>query len=71
MNKKIIINKLATKYNLPLQVVTRIVDHQFKFIVKIMKEGNFDAIRLPYFGKFSAKKQRIKYIKELSNGDSK
>ena len=71
MNKKIIINKLATKYKLPLQVVTKIVDHQFKYVAKIMKEGNFDAVRLPYFGKFSAKKNRIKYIKEKSNGNSK
>ena len=71
MSKKIIINKLATKYNLPLRVITKIVDHQFKFVGKIMKEGNFDAIRLPYFGKFSAKKKRIEYIKKKSNDTTK
>ena len=71
MSKKIIINKLATKYNLPLRVVTKIVDHQFKFVGKIMKDGNFDAIRLPYFGKFSAKKKRIEYIKKKSNDITK
>ena len=71
MSKKIIINKLATKYNLPLRVITKIVDHQFKFVGKIMKEGNFDAVRLPYFGKFSAKKKRIEYIKKKSNDITK
>ena len=32
-----------------------------------MKEGNYDAIRLPYLGKFSVNKNRIKYITKLKN----
>ena len=62
-----IIYKLATKYNLPISKVEEIVTFQFKFVTNVMKNGKFDAIRLPYFGKFSAKKERIKHINKLNN----
>jgi nucleoid DNA-binding protein len=64
-NDKIIIQKLATKHNLPLNKVEDIVYHQFKFVAHIMKLGNFESIRLPYFGKFHAKGTRIAYLNEL------
>lgn len=54
---------LATKYNLPIKTVTEIVNYQFKYVTKIMAEGKFESIRLPYFGKFSVKPGRLKYIK--------
>tara|TARA_R110000744_G_scaffold114902_2_gene214875 strand:- start:1739 stop:1960 length:222 start_codon:yes stop_codon:yes gene_type:complete len=66
-NKDEIIYKLATKYNLPISKVEEIVTFQFKFVRNIMKSGSFDAIRLPYFGKFSAKKERIKHINKLTD----
>jgi len=65
-DKKVIIQKIASKYNLPLQTVEEIVFHQFKFVSKIMSEGKFDSIRLPYFGRFHVNKNRLKYIKEKS-----
>lgn len=65
MNKeKVIIQKLATKYNLPLQKVEEIVYYQFKYVTKVMKEGKFEAIRLQYFGAFSAKSERIAHLNE-------
>jgi nucleoid DNA-binding protein len=62
--EKIIIQKLATKYNLPLQKVEEIVYYQFKYIAKTMKLDGFQSIRLPYFGKFHAKSERIAHINE-------
>ena len=64
-NKEIIIQFLATKYNFSLQKVRKMVNHQFKFVEKIMIKGDFETIRLPYFGKFSVNKNRIKYITKL------
>tara|TARA_R100000781_G_C4064536_1_gene122255 strand:+ start:203 stop:418 length:216 start_codon:yes stop_codon:yes gene_type:complete len=61
-NKKLIIYYLANKYNLPLKKIEEIVNHQFKYIEKIMKEGKFESIRLPYFGKFSVNPKRLKHI---------
>jgi nucleoid DNA-binding protein len=66
-NKKEIVQLLATKHNLPLKTVTEIVEYQFKYVTKVMKQGNFDTVRLPYFGKFSVKQGRVDYIKKLKN----
>lgn len=67
VDRKFLIYKLANKYNLSLELVEDIVNHQFKFISKTMKKGDFESVRLPYFGKFSVKPNRIKYITKLKN----
>jgi|TARA_B110000444_G_C18801542_1_gene577715 nucleoid DNA-binding protein len=66
-DKKSIIQTIATKHNLPLQKIEEIVNHQFKFVEKIMKKGKFEMIRLPYFGKFSVNPNRVKHINKLKN----
>jgi nucleoid DNA-binding protein len=63
-SKKVIIQKLATKYNLPLKTVTNIINAQFKFVSKTIKEGNFKSVRLPYFGKFDVNEHRLKHIQK-------
>ena len=68
--KKEIILLLATKHNLPIKTVEKIVGHQFKYVKKIMEEGDFETIRLPYFGKFSVKPGRIKNLNKKKNGIS-
>ena len=66
-SKKEIIQTLATKYNLPLQKVEDIINMQFKYVSKIMGVGDFDSVRLPYFGKFSSKKERRDIITKKKN----
>lgn len=66
-DKKIIIYFLANKYDLPLSKIEQIINHQFKYIEKIMKEGKFETIRLPYFGKFSVNPKRVEYINKKKN----
>jgi nucleoid DNA-binding protein len=66
-NKQEIIYFLANKYDLPLKEVDEIINHQFKFVARIIKKGNFDTIRLPYFGKFIVNKNRLKHINEKTN----
>ena len=61
-NKKLIVYYLANKYDLPLKKVEEIINYQFKYIEKIMKEGKFETIRLPYFGKFSVNPNRVKHL---------
>ena len=58
---------LATKYNLPLSKVEEIINYQFKFVGKIMKEGKFEGVRLPYFGKFTVNPNRVKHINKLKD----
>ena len=69
-DKKLIIYHLANKYNLPLSKIEKIVNYQFKYVEKIMKEGKFESIRLPYFGKFSVNPKRVEYINK-KNEESK
>ena len=68
--KKQIIQKLATKYNLPLSTIEDIAMHQFKFTAKVIESGKFKSVRLPYFGKFSSNKKRRDYITKLKNGSN-
>lgn len=70
-NKKDLILFLADKYNLTIKEVEKIVMHQFKFVANIMSKGNFETVRLPYFGKFSVNKKRVKFINKLKNETSK
>ena len=62
--KKELIQLLATEYNLPLKEVERVINSQFKLVAKTMSEGNFESIRLPFFGVFRVKKSRVKYIND-------
>tara|TARA_R110000803_G_scaffold23388_5_gene57504 strand:+ start:1443 stop:1661 length:219 start_codon:yes stop_codon:yes gene_type:complete len=66
-NKKELIYSLANKYDLPLNKIESIINHQFKYVVKIMKQGDFKTIRLPYFGKFSVNPKRVEHINKLKN----
>ena len=68
--KKEIIQILATKYNIPLSQVESVINYQFTYVAKTMKDGKFESIRLPKFGKFSARPGRIKYIQQKSNGST-
>ena len=58
-SKKVLIQTLASKYNLPLSTVEDIINSQFRYVAKIIEEGNLDSIRLPYFGNFWVKKGRV------------
>jgi len=70
-NKEELIYHLANKYDLPLKKVKQIIEHQFEFVEKIMKKGNFDSIRLPYFGKFTVNPKRVEHITKLKNESNK
>jgi len=66
-NKEEIIYYLSNKYDIPIYLVRKIVNFQFKFVSKQMKKGDLDSIRLPYFGRFSVNKNRLKHIKRLKD----
>lgn len=70
-NKREIIHYLANKYNLPLSKIEEIVDYQFKFVADVMTKGDFDSIRLPYFGKFTVNTKRVEHINRLKDEKDK
>ena len=69
MDEKTILINLASKYNLPISKVEEIVYHQFKFTSKIIREGKFEAVRLPYLGKFHVNPGRLKHLNERPTDD--
>ena len=60
-NKKEIIHYLSNKYNLPIKKVEQMINYQFKNL------GNFEGIRIPYFGLFSVNPNRVKHLTKLKN----
>lgn len=61
-----IIDKLSNKYHLSKKEIQDVVDYQFRFTANIIKEGNFDSVRLPYFGAFKPNLKRKKHLDERS-----
>lgn len=69
MDEKSIIQKLASKYNLPISKVEEAVYYQFKFTSQVIRAGEFKAVRLPYLGKFHVKPGRLKHLNERPDND--
>lgn len=65
---KPIIQKLATRHDLPLTRVEEAVMHQFKYTSQVIKAGAFEAVRLPFLGKFHVKPGRLKYLQKRNEG---
>lgn len=62
MSKKILIEQLSNKYGVTMQDVEQAVDSQFKFVHRVIEEGKFNSVRLPYFGIFKPNlKQKAKF----------
>lgn len=64
MDEKALIIKLASEYNLPISKIEEIIYFQFKYVGGVIKAGEFEAIRLPYLGKFHVKPGRVKHLNE-------
>lgn len=62
--EKVILQKLANKYNLPINKIKQAVFYQFKYVGNIMKEGKFEPVRLPYLGKFHVLPGRLKHLQK-------
>lgn len=67
MDEKAILTNLATKYNLPISKVEEVVYSQFKYVAKTIRDGKFEAVRLPYLGKFHVNPGRLKHLNERPN----
>ena len=50
-----IIQLLATKYNLPLREISKIVDSQFSVLAATMASQKYESVRLPLFGVFKVR----------------
>mgnify|MGYP003122343424 FL=1 len=62
---------MSTTHNLPIQKIEEIVYSQFKYVSEVIRKGDFDSIRLPYLGKFTANPKRIKYLNERAANNNR
>lgn len=62
--ERVLIQKLANKYDLPIQKIEEAVYYQFKYVNSVIKSGKFEAVRLPYLGKFHVIEGRLKYLQK-------
>jgi nucleoid DNA-binding protein len=70
MDQKVILQILATKHSLPIQKVEEAVYYQFKYTSKVIKEGKFEPVRLPYLGKFHVLPGRLKHLNNAGSDNS-
>lgn len=66
-----ILQRLATKYKLPINKVKEAVYYQFKYASDVIKDGKFESIRLPYLGKFHVLPGRLKYLNNEGSDNGK
>lgn len=58
--------QLAVKYNLPEELIERVIRSQFEFIKDTMEKGEYESVHLHHFGKFCVKPKRLETL--LKNG---
>jgi nucleoid DNA-binding protein len=64
VDREALCHEVADKVDLTPEEVREAVRYQFKYVAEVMKEGNFEAVRLPYFGIFKVKEGRLKNLNQ-------
>ena len=59
-----IIQEIAKELGISPNLAQKIVRSQFEFVRIVMERGEFETVRLPYFGKFSVKPYRLQKVNE-------
>lgn len=67
VNRDTLYKRIADKLDLPQEDVEKAIKYQFEYTTEVMKEGEFESIRLPYFGIFHVKKGRLKHLNNETN----
>lgn len=62
VNKRAIFKDIARKLNVSMGEVELAVSSQFSFVREVMRKGDFEQVRLPFFGRFWVKPARKAYL---------
>lgn len=54
-----IIQQVAKEHKISVSLATKIIEYPFKFTRKVMGAGAFNAVMMPYLGKFLVKIKRL------------
>lgn len=69
ITKDRIIDRLSRKYSLSKSKIEEAVDSQFKFVTEVMRKGEFESVRLRFWGVYKVKPYRLKKVKERHEND--
>jgi nucleoid DNA-binding protein len=56
--------EIAKELGISPSLVQKMVRSQFEFVKTTMEKGEFETVRLPYFGKFMVKPYRLQKVNE-------
>jgi nucleoid DNA-binding protein len=59
-----IIQEVAKELGISQSIAQKIVRSQFQYVRKTMEKGEFETVKLPYFGKFHVKPYRLQKVNE-------
>lgn len=59
-----IYQEVARELGISRSLVQRIAQTQFEFVKLTMEKGEFETVKLPYFGKFTVKPYRLQKVNE-------
>lgn len=62
IDRQALYEEVSGRTDLTPDEVREAVRYQFKYVSLVMKEGNFEAVRLPYFGIFKVKDARLEHL---------
>jgi nucleoid DNA-binding protein len=59
-----IIQEIAKELGISPSLAQKIIKTQFEFVKITMEKGEFETVRLPYFGKWTVKPYRLQKVNE-------
>jgi len=59
--------EIATELGIPKKRVKDVVEHEFRFVKKVMERGKFNSVRLPRFGIFEVNEKRLKNVERYGD----
>ena len=62
--KEQVTREVARQMGLPVREVRDIVDSQFDTVRRVIELGDFQSVKLDYFGKFLAKPKRVQLLND-------
>jgi nucleoid DNA-binding protein len=65
VNKDKLYRKVAKMTSVTKKEVEEVARAQFKFVAQTMASDTFDQVRLPFFGRFWVKENRLKHLQKF------
>jgi hypothetical protein len=64
IDENILARKISKEIGMPYEQTLSIIRSSIGYIIHVMKYSGFEAVKLPYLGKFMVKPKRLQYYNE-------